>query len=229
MDNKILRYGALASLGCATTFVFGFILLLTQLMPYIDLQSKPEEAVKFVCVHHTLLSIWNFVIYILFGVLLTVLGIALYHRLSPVNPFLSQLGTAFGLVWVASVIGSGMLANVGLTRVTELAPVHPEMAHSLWLTIITIKEGLGGGNEIIGGLWVLLVSVTMWRNRIYSKALSITGIIAGVAGTLSTISPLSDLGAVFGLLLIIWFVYLGFLMMRESSVTRGQTNAGLIQ
>ncbi|MBX2838829.1 MAG: DUF4386 domain-containing protein [Gammaproteobacteria bacterium] len=228
MENKILRYGALASLGCATTFVFGFILLLTQLMPYIDLHSNPEEAVKFVRAHQTLLSIWNFVIYILFGVLLTVLGIALHHKLSPVNHFQSQLSAAIGLVWVVLVIGSGMLANVGLTRVTGLASVHPEMAHSLWLTIITVKEGLGGGNEIIGGLWVLLVSVTMWRNRIYSRVLSVTGIIAGIAGTLSTISPLSDLGAVFGLLLIIWFVYLGFNMMRESSGKRDQAHAGVI-
>lgn len=217
MSTKLLHNGALASLGCAATFVFGMVVLVTQLMPYIDLQDNPEQAVNYVLEHHAMLSLWNFVIYVLFGVLLATLLIVLHEQLSPVKSLLSQLSSVMGLVWVCLVIASGLLANVGLTRVIELAHVHPEMARSLWLSVITIKHGLGGSNEIVGGLWVMLVSVALWRKRAYTKILLTIGIAAGVAGVLSAVPPLSDLGALFGLLLIVWFVYLSWVMMRESA------------
>ena len=75
MSKKLLNYGALASLGCAATFLFGMVLLVTQLMPYIDLQDNPEQAVNYVLEHYGLLSLWNFVIYVLFTKIL-------YHRCS---------------------------------------------------------------------------------------------------------------------------------------------------
>ena len=226
MSPKLLHNGALASLGCAATFVFGFVLLVTQLMPYIDLQHNPEQAVKFVLEHHTMLSLWNFVIYILFGFLLAILVIVLHQQLSPVQSLLTQLSSVMGLVWVGLVIASGMLANVGLTRVVDMAHIQPDFAQSLWLSVITTTQGLGGSNEIVGGLWVLLVSVELWRNRFYSTILSIIGVTAGVAGVVSAVPTLSDLGALFGLLLIVWFIYLSFFMMRESANARDNESGG---
>jgi len=93
------------------------------------------------------------------------------------------------------------------------------LAQSLWLSVITTKEGLGGGNEIIGGVWIVLVSLRIKQSHTYSKVLSAMGLVAGVAGIISTVSLLRDFGAVFGLLLIVWFIYLGILMMREATST----------
>lgn len=226
MSPKLLHNGALASLGCAATFVFGFAMLVTQLMPYIDLQHNPEQAVEFVLEHHAMLSLWNFVIYVLFGFLLAILVIVLHQQLSPVQSLLTQLSSVLGLVWVGLVIASGMLANVGLTRVVDLAHIQPDLVQSLWLSVITTTQGLGGSNEIVGGLWVLLVSVELWRNRFYSTILSIIGVTAGVAGVVSAVPPLSDLGALFGLLLIVWFIYLSVVMMRESANTCDNESGG---
>jgi len=92
-SQKLPVYGALASLGCAATFLFGFVLLATQLLPYISMHQNPDQAVKFILKNHTLLSFWNFVIYILFGALLTVLIVALHHRLLGSESVLSQLST----------------------------------------------------------------------------------------------------------------------------------------
>jgi len=219
MSTKILRIGALASLGCAGTFIFGFVLLLTQLMPYIEQKGNPAVAVQFVLENYAMLSLWNFVIYIVFGVFLAALIIALYRRLSPVNPALSQLAAVLGVVWVTLVIGSGMIANLGLTRVVEMAKTQPSLAPSLWLFVFTIKEGLGGSNELVGGLWVTLVSIMMWQTRVYQRVMVFTGLVAGTAGIVSTAPPLSELGAVFGLLLIAWFVYLSIEMVRDSTFT----------
>ncbi|MFK8075687.1 MAG: DUF4386 family protein [Granulosicoccus sp.] len=217
MSTQFSRIGALASLGCAGSFIFGFVVLLTQLMPYIELKENPAFAVQFVLENHTLLSLWNFVIYILFAVFLTVLVVALYQKLLPLNRVISQLAAVFGIVWITLVYGSGMVTSLGLTRVVEIAASHPSMAPSLWLAVITIAEGLGGSNELVGGLWVTLVSIVMWQARVYARVLSIIGLIAGTAGILSAAPALSDVGAVFGLSLIVWFIYLGVEMVRHSA------------
>ena len=226
MSPKLLHNGALASLGCAATFVFGFVLLLTQLLPYIDLQHNPEEAVTFVLDNHAMLSVWNFVIYVLFGVLLAIVVIVLHWQFSANQSLLTRLGALMGLVWVVLVIASGMLANVGLMKVVELAEVRPDLAPPLWLSVVTVTQGLGGSNEIVGGLWVLLVSVAAWQRQLYSKALSIIGMVAGGSGVVSTVPVLSDLGALFGLLLIVWFIYLSRLMMVESANLADGENDG---
>lgn len=87
------------------------------------------------------------------------------------------------------------------------------------MSIFTINEGLGGSNERVGGLWITLVSIVMWEARVYKRAMVFTGLMAGVAGIVSTAPLFSELGAVFGLLLIRWFVYLSVEMMRESGIT----------
>lgn len=116
-------------------------------MPCIDLQHNPEQAVIFVLENHSMLSLWNFVIYIFFGVLLTLLIIVLHQQVALDQPLLAQFSSAMGMVWVGLVIASGMLANVGLTQVASMASILPDLARSLWLSVITIKQGLGGSNE----------------------------------------------------------------------------------
>lgn len=219
MSTNNLRVGAMASLACAATFIFGFVLLLTKLMPYIEQKGNPAFAVQFVLENHAMLYLWNFIIYIAFGVFLTVLIVALYRRLSPLNPFLSQLALVFGAVWVTLVISSGMIANLGLTRVVEIAETQPSVTPSLWLLVFTIKEGLGGSSELVGGLWVTLVSTVIWQNRVYRRSMVLTGLVAGIAGIISTVPPLSELGAVFGLSLIAWLIYLSVEMIRDSKTT----------
>lgn len=79
-------------------------------------------------------------------------------------------------------------------------------------------EGLGGGNEIVGGLWVLLVSSAALRAGGLPRALNYLGVVIGVAGLLTVVPALGELGgAIFGLGSIAWFVWLGIVMLRESS------------
>ena len=52
-----------------------------------------------------------------------------------------------------------MISNIGIEAVatsrkpTRTAPIN------LWSSIDTVTNGLGGGNELVGGIWVLLVSI----------------------------------------------------------------------
>ena len=77
-------------------------------------------------------------------------------------------------------------------------------------------DGLGGGIEVVGGLWVLLVSWAALWARGLPRALNYLGMVIGVSGLLTVVPVLEVLGAVFGLGLIVWFAWLGIVMLRSS-------------
>ena len=58
-------------------------------------------------------------------------------------PLLSQLASMFGVVWVGLVIASGMIANIGLATVIEMAANEPEQAMSVWCTIYAVVAETG--------------------------------------------------------------------------------------
>ena len=62
------------------------------------------------------------------------------------------------------VIASGMIANIGLTSVIEIGTEEPQKALTIWSSINVVSEGLGGGNEIVGAIWVLLLSVATFKH-----------------------------------------------------------------
>jgi hypothetical protein len=43
------------------------------------------------------------------------------------------------------------------------------------------------------------------------------GVVIGVAGALTVVPPLEDLTAMFGLGLIVWFTWLGIVLLRSAS------------
>lgn len=150
--------------------------------------------------------------YVIFGCFLAVLVIALHQRLKTKAPVLSQTASTFGLIWVGLVIASGMIANIGLGAVIVLSAKDPEQAMTVWIVINTIVEGLGGGNEVVGGLWVLILSIAALQINEISKRLNYFGILVGITGIL-TIYPAEILTEIFGLTQIIWFSWLGITML----------------
>src|SRR5690606_26623471 len=105
------------------------------------------------------LYVLNLFTYIVFGLFLVVLVLALYQRLKLGSPVLVQVATAIGLIWACVVIASGMVANVGMNTVVDLYGRDPAQAASTWLALDSVALGLGGaGGEILGGLWILLAS-----------------------------------------------------------------------
>jgi len=76
----------------------------------------------------------------------------------------------------------------------------------------------GGGETIVSALWFLLLSWAALRARALPRLLIYLGVVTGVAGILSVLA-LTDLTAVYALGLIIWFVWLGIVMLRTSPVS----------
>ena len=123
-----------------------------------------------------------------FGILLVVLVLGIHQRLQGFSPNLSQIAAAFGLVWVGLVIATGMIANIALNTVIAFGTKDPTQAIEIWRTIEIITEGLGGGNEIVGGMWVLILSIAAIQGMIFPKLLNYLGLLVGLAGIL-TIFP----------------------------------------
>jgi prepilin signal peptidase PulO-like enzyme (type II secretory pathway) len=109
-----------------------------------------------------------------------------------------------------------MIANIGNSTVVGLFSENQDQAVLLWLTISTVQEALGGGNEIVGGLWVLLLSWVALRSDKLPKVLNYLGVLVGLAGILTVVPAFELLMVVFGLGQIVWFAWLGIVMLRET-------------
>ena len=87
----------------------------------------------------------------------------------------------------------------------------------MWQAIEPVSDGLSCvDGEILGGLWVLLVSIAGLRVGGFSRALGWFGVMVGAIGLASMIPPLTDLAILFGLAQIGWFGWLGASMLRQN-------------
>jgi hypothetical protein len=102
--------------------------------------------------------------------------------------------------------------------VVALYAKDPAQAALAWQGIESVANGLGNGNgEILGGLWALLVSLAALRAGGLPRGLNILGLSVGAMGILSLIPGLTDLlTGVFGLSQIIWYVWLGIVLLRSN-------------
>jgi uncharacterized protein DUF4386 len=195
-------------------------------MPYFLVFVKyqdvvnPAEKVALLVGNHGSMQAMHLMTYVIFGIVLAVLALALHERLRDGSPLLTQVATAVGLIWAFVLVASGMIFNAGMAAVVGLHGTSPAQAVSAWQAIEPVTEGLGGsGGELLGGLWVLLVSVAALRTRGLPKVLNWLGVVIGSAGILSVVPVLKDLGYVFGLLQIVWFAWLGIVMLRTTART----------
>ena len=211
--NDLQKMGGVAALIEAATYVVGLGLALTLLAPVLD--ADADQYVAFLADNLTLMYVWHLIIYLVNGVFLVVLVLALHERLKAGSPAMVQTATAFGLIWAALVIASGMLIINDLGVVVDLYGEDPAQAASVWLALSAVEEGLGGAIELPGGLWVLLLSLAAMRAGGLPRALNYLGVVIGAAGILTVVPALDVLAAVFGLGFIVWFVWVGIVMLRS--------------
>ena len=216
MDQKS-RTAGIAALIAAATFVFGIVMFATVLTDYTTGDPTPEESVAFVVDHQAVLYVWNVVIFIVFGIVLVPLVLALRDRLKALSPAMAQASGAFGLIWAGLVIAAGMVSNIAIGTVSDLNDTDPAGAETVWSALDSVQNGLGGGNEIAGGVWIMLVSWAAIRTAVLPRTLNYVGLAAGTAGLLTVIPALEVVGAVFGIGLIVWFVWVGVLLLNDKT------------
>ncbi len=206
-----------ASMLMALIYVCAFIYF--GAMVSFPASNEADVVMAFVTQNVNALWIAYFTIYVIFGVLLAVVVIAIDDILSScVNQTqnrLLRMGTLFGKIWVCLVIASGMIATIGMSHAVSLTAVSNEEAYRLWGVVSMLVESLGGGNELVGGVWVLLTSITALKQRMFGNTVNYTGCFVGLAG-IATIYPAEVFTEIFGITQIIWFIAIGVSLIKRS-------------
>ena len=215
--KNLQKFGGISALYMAIAHLTGLIIFIV-ILDYISITDVAQKVAMNVNNQAVVFST-NLLMYVFFGFFLIVFSLALYNRLKAGAPALMQVATVIGIIWAGSLIASGMVANAALTTVVALNATDPTQAALTWQGIETVANGLGFANgEILGGLLTLLVSLAALRAGGLPKGLNILGLLVGAVGIISIIPGLTDLmTGVFGLSQIIWFVWLGIVLLRSNS------------
>lgn len=220
--------GGIAALACAATYIFGFALLVTVFADSGFGTDRIDAAsvVQFTVENQALLITWNTVIYVLNSLALAALVVALASRLKTKSQDWSTMTLAFGLIWTTLVLGAGMIGNVTTERMAILAPNDFETAVQTWEALHVVELGLGGGNEIAGGVWILCVSLAGLLYQSFGKIIVGLGLLTGLGGFLTILPPLGEVaGAVFGLGAIAWFIAVGLSLLFKRDAVAMQATA----
>lgn len=214
--KTLQKFGGLAALYLAAAYLVGIVLFLV-VLDYPSI-TDPAQKVALLVEMQMVTFVTNLLMFVFFGVILVILALALYDRLKSGAAALVQVATVIGVIWAGSLVASGMIANAGIAPVVALYAEDPSQAALTWLGIETVANGIGNGNgEILGGLWTLLISWAALRAGGLPKGLNFLGLLVGVVGILSLIPGLTDLTGLFGIGQLIWYVWLGIVLLRSNA------------
>jgi hypothetical protein len=219
--KTLLKLGGTAALLHGAAYIVGMVLLVTLASPILN--ADPGQYVAFVADHQALMYIWNLISYWGSAITLVVMALALYHRLKADSPALVQTATVFGLIWATLIIGSAnlMLRDSGV--IASLYGKDPTQAAALWPALEAVELGIVSGNELVGSLWVLLLSFAALRSGGLSKVLNYFGAAISLAGILTIVPALTEtMVMIFGPGMIVWSIWLGVVLLQNSRSASSQ-------
>mgnify|MGYP001384114224 CR=1 FL=1 len=214
--KNLQKMGGFAAFYAGAAYIVGIVGFLL----VVGWPDDPVQQMAVLTENQLNLHILYLIAYQGFAIALVALTLALYDRLQAGSSAMMQTATAIGMIWATVVIASGMIFNIGMDTVSHLYAKDPAQALTVWLAISVVCNGLGGGNEILGGLWILLISWAALRAGGLPRILNYLGALIGIAGIASALPGLGEVGLIFGLGQIVWFVWLGIILWRSSPSTR---------
>jgi hypothetical protein len=218
MMKNLRKMGGFAALYLAAAYLIGIVSFLF-VLDYASI-TEPAQKVALLVDKQSVFYVTNLLMYVIFGVFLIVLVLALYERLKTASPAIIRTAAAVGMIWAGTLIASGMVANAGIAPTVALYHGDPAQAAVAWSAIESVANGLGGANgEILGGLLTLLVSLAALQVGGLPRWLNYLGVLVGAIGIISTVPGLAGLVGLFGMSQILWFVWLGIVLLRTSATT----------
>lgn len=181
----------------------GGIFVYLQLLQY-DSATSASEQLTIISNNPVLVHITTLHIYILFSFGIILLATYVYFKLKEHQPILGLLSLIAGVIWATILIASGFI-SMGITTLLMSGTAASELV-STWQAIDIVSNALGGGNELMGGVFTGLVSLAMYKARSSAIATSILGALVFIGGILSALPYLTDIGiGVFVISQILWF------------------------
>lgn len=212
---KIEKVASYISIVLAIIYIIGFIGLLSLSSSVPTQNLSGQERLSFLFDHKLTLQLWYLLIYVLFGILLIPLSSILKTFYS--RTILPTMIAIFGYIWASFVLASGFIFIIGIQKVSTLSlPLESQL--SIWTTLEIIQDAFGGGIELLGGIWVFCIGANGFREGKFNSFFNGFSVILGVIGTLTILPIFYDLGAVFGMLQILWFISLGIILYKEQQL-----------
>ena len=209
--KNLQKVGGIAALYAGAAYVVG-------MLGFGLIVGWPDDPVKQMAVlmdNQVIMHMLYLIVYQMWSLFLVMLAVALYQRLKAGSLAMMQVTTAIGIIWATVVIASGMIWNIGMDTVVNLYGQDQAQATTVWVAIESVCDGIGGGNEILGGLWILLISWAALRAGELPRVLNYLGVAIGAAGIISVVQALAELFIyIYALGQIVWFVWLGIVMLR---------------
>ncbi|MEH8018380.1 hypothetical protein MN202_14155 [Rheinheimera muenzenbergensis] len=212
----LIRAGGIAAIGMALCYIsvavifFGLLAVPTGLDSLGRLQFFLQQ-------EYLLVAIGWGIGYLLFAVLLAILLQALRQVMPPNQSAFAALAERFGNVWLVLMMASGMVALVSMDMTLRLLDSSTEQALALYNTGNLLTNALGGGIELVGGLWVLLLSIAGLQQQRFAKALHLLGLVVGSLGILTVLHTVPYLKDAFGITQLSWFIWLGITLLRANT------------
>lgn len=210
------RLAGLAALVKAATYVIGFAAMAAYLGPrgFVDAAANPAESLSFLLQNQTMMYVWYLLLYIVGGFALIAVVAGLHERTSGSSP-LQRCSSVVGFIWAGLLLASGLIALVGQSAVVALAADDVSLATSTWSAVSIVQDALGGGIEVVGAVWVLVVSMAGLGAGTIGRRLGVLGLLIGAAGMMTLVPALAEATtALFGLGFIVWFIGIGVVMLR---------------
>lgn len=95
-------------------------------------------------------------------------------------------------------------------------PTASSQAATVWLAVRPVFEVLFERVEVVGGIWVMLVTWGALLVGRLPRTLNYLGVVVGMAGALSLFPALEVLGIGFRLGEMVWLTWLGIFVLRTS-------------
>lgn len=172
--------------------------------------TSPEGKVALLVKHQMSMYLMHLVSFELVALALILVTLGVHRHLQEHAPATSQVACAVGLIRAGLLLASVMVFDHGMSVVVDQQATDPQQAGPTWQVIETVADALGGtGGDVLGGLWLLLVSWVALRAKTFPRPLNWLGLTVGAAALLSAVPGLGVLEVVTGLLMIVWFLWFG--------------------
>ena len=226
--NNLQKMGGITALFHSAAYLIGMVMYFAVLSPIID--ANPAAYVAQLGQYQTMMTIWIFIAYWVSGFCMVVVALALFERLKSGKTAVMQIATVLGIIWAGLIIGSGNLMMHGFEQIAQLYASNPAQAETVWLAQSIVENGIISANELIGGLWILMVSWSALQMKAMPRFLNYFGLFIGVAGIVSIIPAITEVAVtIFGLSMIVWFAWLGVYLLRNQASVAAETPNTVMQ
>jgi hypothetical protein len=222
--KNLEKMGGIGSLIGAATNLFALVVFAIYLVPNGEGSGYQDigKYIAFLVDNQVFMRLFDIIIYLIFGISLILLSLGIYERLKTNTNTMAQAVTVMGLVYAVLVIVVGTLSISSVGTVANLYTENPIQAASAWITLQAVSNGLGagGGETMVNGLWILLLSFVALKSMEFPRILNYFGLTVGIAGVLSVFIPsLLVISVIYGLGLIIWLAWLGIVLLRPTRIS----------